>query len=261
MFDFHLHSSISFDSECSATDIIKKAENIGLKEICFTDHYDYNSDVNKKHELFDLSDYSNAYDDLTSDSVLIRRGVEFSLTDWNLRELDLLLTERNFDFVIGSVHYVDGYDPYEIEYWNGISVKEGYEKYLKRVLECVKKHSNFDVLGHLTYVSKSPNCPIPTPVDFNEFQDITDEIMKILVSKGIGMEINTSGVDKVGVFLPDTQYLKRFKELGGEIVTVGSDSHDALRVGQYSKEALEILKDLFGYVCTFEKRRPIFHKL
>ena len=75
------------------------------------------------------------------------------------------------------------------------------------------------------------------------------------------MEINTSGVDRCGGFLPTADFFRRFKELGGEIVTIGSDSHNAERVGQYSKEACEIMKEIFGYVCTFEKRQPIFHKL
>lgn len=261
MFDFHLHSMISFDSECPPENIVKKAESLGLREICFTDHYDYNSDKNKKHELFELSDYSKIYDGLKSDKIDIRLGVEFSLTNWNMSELDAFLSKRSFDFVIGSVHYVNGYDPYEVEYWDGISVEEGYKIYLECILDCVKIHHNFDVLGHLTYVSKSPNCPSPAPVDYNQYKQITDEIMKVLVSKGKGMEINTSGVDKIGVFLPDVEYIKRFKELGGEIITVGSDSHDDKRVGQYTKEALEIIKDVFGYVCTFENRKPIFHKL
>ena len=85
--------------------------------------------------------------------------------------------------------------------------------------------------------------------------------MKILVKKGMGMEINTSGVDKTGDFLPPATFLRRFKELGGEIVTIGSDAHTPDRVGQYSKEGLEILKDIFGYVCTFNERTPTFHKL
>ena len=74
------------------------------------------------------------------------------------------------------------------------------------------------------------------------------------------MEVNTSGMDRVGEFLPSKAFLKRFRELGGEIVTVGSDAHNADRVGQYTKEAIEMVKDIFGYVCTFENRKPIFHK-
>ena len=75
------------------------------------------------------------------------------------------------------------------------------------------------------------------------------------------MEINTSGVDRCGGFLPTADFFRRFKELGGEIVTIGSDTHNVERVGQYSREAAEILKEIFGYVCTFEGRQPIFHKL
>ena len=75
------------------------------------------------------------------------------------------------------------------------------------------------------------------------------------------MEINTSGVDCCGDFLPGAEYLRRFKELGGQIVTVGSDAHTPNRVGQYTDRACAILKDIFGYVCTFEKREPVFHKL
>lgn len=261
MFDFHLHSNVSFDSDTLASDIVKKAEQIGLKEICFTDHYDYNSDPTKIHNLFEYDKYQNAYKNLSSSSVLVRKGVEFGLTTWNKNELRDLLSLYNFDFVIGSVHYVYGYDPYEVEYWDGITIKRAFEKYLEETLKCVKIHDDFDVLGHLTYVCKSPNNPTHEPVKFNDFSDITDEIMKILIKKGRGMEINTSGLDRVGEFLPSIDYLKRYKDLGGEIITIGTDSHNIDRVGQYSDEALEILKSIFGYVCTFEKRKPIFHKL
>ena len=85
--------------------------------------------------------------------------------------------------------------------------------------------------------------------------------MKTLAQKGKGMEINTSGKDRVGEFLPSYDFIKRFKELGGEIITIGSDSHDDTRVGQYISEALDIAKDVFGYVCTFDKRKVVFNKL
>jgi histidinol-phosphatase (PHP family) len=81
------------------------------------------------------------------------------------------------------------------------------------------------------------------------------------VSKGKGLEMNTSGVDRCGNFLPTADIVRRFRELGGEIVTIGSDAHAAKRVGQYAFDACEILRDIFGYVCTFEDRKPIFHKL
>jgi histidinol-phosphatase (PHP family) len=96
---------------------------------------------------------------------------------------------------------------------------------------------------------------------YKDFSDISDEIMKELAHKGIGMELNTSGINAVGAFLPDRDFLLHFKQLGGEIITVGTDSHNERRIGQYIPEALEMIKNIFGYVCTFEKRKPIFNKL
>lgn len=261
MFDFHLHSKVSFDSEEEPIEILKAAEKQGLEEICFTDHYDFDSEENGHHDLFTLEEYAAAYDGLKPDKVKIRRGVEFGMTVWNKKELDELLSGRKFDFVLGSVHFADGYDPYFKEFWEGISFDEAVDKYMKTVLECVQNHDNFDVLGHLTYVCKSEYNPTHSTVKYRDISDISDEIMRVLVAKGKGMEVNTSGVDRVGDFLPSLDFLKRFRELGGEIITVGSDSHDRNRVGQYAKEAIDVVGQVFPYVCTFEKRKPIFHKI
>ena len=261
MFDYHLHSSVSFDSESSAMEIALGAKAAGLKEICFTDHFDFNSDPEKPHSLFSLEDYRAAYDGVTVPGLTIRNGVELGLTRWNGPQLNDFLSRYPFDFAIGSVHFVGGFDPYEPEYWQGRTVAEAFRVYLEEIYHCVQLHDNFDVLGHLTYVCKSVHNPTREPVRMADYLDITDEIMKILVTKGKGMEINTSGVDRAGAFLPSADYLRRFKELGGEIVTVGSDAHDPGRVGQYAPQALQILGDIFGHVCTFRQREPVFHKL
>jgi len=261
MFDYHLHSSVSFDSKCDAKKIVLAAESKGLKEICFTDHYDFNDEPERQHDIFSMENYRSVYDNIFSDKVIIRRGVEFGLTHWNQNELKTLLSQYNFDFVIGSVHFTGGYDPYFEEFWLHNGIDEGFEKYLKQTLKCVNAHNDFDVLGHMNYVCKSAYNPTKQPLKYSDYSDICDEIMKTLVRKGKGMEINTSGIDRVGEFLPSYDFIKRFKELGGEIITVGSDSHDDIRVGQYISEALEIAKEIFGYVCTFEKRRVIFNKL
>ena len=90
---------------------------------------------------------------------------------------------------------------------------------------------------------------------------MVDEILRTLAKKGKGMEVNTSGMDRAGDYLPGAVYLKRFQELGGKIVTVGSDAHRCDRVGQYSFEVCRMLKDIFGHVCTFRDREPVFHRL
>lgn len=130
MYDFHLHSRVSFDSTADPMSIVLAAEKHGLKEICFTDHYDFNTDPRVTPDIFTLERYAEEYDALTSDSVLIRRGVELGFTTWNTKELSELLSKREFDFVIGSIHYVDGTDPYYSEFWKSNSGRESFEKYL-----------------------------------------------------------------------------------------------------------------------------------
>ena len=135
------------------------------------------------------------------------------------------------------------------------------QRFLEATLECVKIHEDFDVLAHLTYIAKTHCHPAPRPVPYDIHREIVDEILRVLAAKGKGLEMNSSGVDRCGGFLPTAEYFRRFKELGGEIVTIGSDAHRADRVGQYSFESCQMLKDIFGYVCTFENRQPVFHKL
>ena len=261
MFDYHLHTTVSFDGKGTAQEMAEAAVKAGLKEICFTDHLDYYDDPSKPPRLFTMEEYSKAYDYLQVPGLTVRKGFEIGLTIYNAEDLREILKKRPFDFIIGSIHFADGYDPYHPAYWEGKTVEQAFHRYLEVTYDCVKVHDDYDVLGHLTYVCKSVHNPSHKPVPYKDHAELIDEILRILVAKGKGMEINTSGVDRAGDFLPTADILKRFRELGGEIITVGSDAHDPSRVGQYSKEALEIVKDVFGYICTFENRQAIFHKL
>ena len=261
MFDFHMHTSVSFDSETTAADMIRAAETAGLREICFTDHYDCHWLDNEAHDLFTLDAYRAAYDTLPDSPVTVHRGVEMGLTRWNRSIAEVFTQSYPLDFVIGSLHFVDGYDPYDKKYWDGKTMHTAYRRYLEEILDCVRTHDDFDVLGHLTYVAKSPNNPYRIPVPYEDFTALTDEIMRVLIKKGKGMEINTSGVDRVGDFLPSARHLQRFCELGGRVVTIGSDAHDPSRVGQYSDRAVAVCKEIFGHACTFAQRNPVFHTL
>lgn len=261
MFDFHMHSTVSFDGHDSAESMVAAAVAAGLKEICFTDHIDYFANVQEQEWVFDTEVYNRTYDALDHPQLKIRRGMEFGIKPYNAPQLREDLKRRPFDFVLGSVHFVDELDVYYREYWDGKTVFEAERRFLEETLTCVQAHEDFDVLGHLTYIGKARAHHAPRPVPYEEHRELIDEILRVLVSKGKGMEINTSGVDRCGDYLPAPEYLRRFKELGGEIVTVGSDAHTASRVGQYTDRACQLLKEIFGYVCTFENRQPVFHKL
>ena len=261
MFDFHMHSRVSFDGHDTGLTLARAAAANGLKEICFTDHLDYDPLGQMGVMAFDTEVYNAEYDSLEVPGLIIRRGMEFGMTEDNVARFKKDLQRRPFDFVLGSIHFVDDLDVYFPPFWEGKTLFEAERRYLEDTLKCVRVHEDFDVLAHLTYIAKSPCHPAPRPVAYDDHREIVDEILKILVQKGKGMEMNSSGVDRCGGFLPTADYLRRFKELGGEIVTIGSDAHDTNRVGQYNREACEILKDIFGYVCTFADRKPTFHKL
>ena len=261
MFDYHMHSRVSFDGHDSAIEMALAAKKAGLKEICFTDHLDYDPLEQMGVLAFDTEVYNAAYDELEVPGLLIRRGMEFGMTPDNPEQFRKDLQRRHFDFVLGSIHFVDDLDVYFTPYWQDKTVFEAERRFLESTLECVRIHDDFDVLAHLTYIGKARQHPAPRAVPYGEHREIIEEILKTLAAKGKGMELNTSGMDRCGGFLPTADYFRRFRELGGEIVTVGSDAHDSGRVGQYAKEACEVLKEIFGYVCTFEDRKPIFHKL
>ena len=257
MYDYHMHSRVSFDAKDSGLDMARAASARGLKEICFTDHIDYTPELDM---VFDTAVYNAEYNGLEVPGLLIRRGMEFGLTPDNPNQLKQDLQRRPFDFVIGSVHLVDGVDVYMEPYWQGKSYDEAIRRYLETTLECVRVHEDYDVLGHLTYIAKCGANPRKEPLRYSDHRAIMDEIMLELVRRGKGMELNTSGIDRCGGPLPTLDYFRRFYELGGRIITVGSDSHDVARAGQYTHEMVAELKKIFGYVCTFEGRRPIFHR-
>ncbi len=261
MFDFHMHSFVSFDGKDSAENMARMAAARGLREICFTDHLDYDPLGTMGNLAFDDGAYSRAYDMLQVPGLIVRRGMEFGLTVDNREQLAKDLRRRNFDFVIGSVHFARDLDVYFAPYWEGRTVYEAEREYLETTLRCVQVHEDYDVLGHLTYLSKARAHPCPRPMVYEEHRELVDEILKTLAQKGKGLELNTSGMDRCGDYLPGLEYFRRFKELGGSIVTVGSDAHHGRRVGQYCAEACAALSEIFGYVCTFENRKCVFHRI
>ena len=261
MFDYHMHTVVSFDGHDRGLQMAQAAKAAGLKEICFTDHLDYDPLGEMGIIAFDTAAYNAEYDNLEVEGLKIRRGMEFGMTVDNRGQFKEDLKRRPFDFVLGSIHFVDDLDVYFEEYWKNKTVFEAERRYLEATLDCVRLHDDFDVLAHLTYIGKTSSHHAPRCVPYEEHRELIDEILKTVAAKGKGLEMNTSGVDRCGGFLPTADYFRRFKEFGGEIVTIGSDAHTASRVGQYSYDACDILKDIFGHVCTFEDRKPLFHKL
>lgn len=261
MFDYHMHSIVSFDGHDRGEALARAAADRGLTEICFTDHVDFDPLSPVQTMVFDVNTYNREYDNLEVPGLKIRKGMEFGLTDGNESLLLQRLSQRHYDFVLGSVHFVNGLDVYFKEYWEDMIPFDAQRLFLETTLRQVREHQDFDVLAHLTFLMKSPYNPVRAPLSYDAHREVLDEILLMLAQKGKGLEMNTSGVDRSVGFLPTIDFFRRFKELGGEIVTVGSDAHRSERVGQYCPEAAKMLGEIFGYVCTFQDRKPIFHKI
>lgn len=263
--DFHLHSFFSGDSDTAPELIAETALQRGLSAICFTDHYDADYpyedvcfELDTKACLERIAGLRSAYEG----RIEIGSGVELGLQP-HLGALYRSYTGRfPFDFVIGSTHLVDGKDPYYASFWEGCAPKDGIRRFLEVTLENMKAFDDFDVYGHLDYIVRY--APLePRSFFYEDYGELMDEILKFLISHGKGIEVNTGGY-KAGLGCPNPcpEVIRRYRELGGEIVTMGSDAHTAEYVGSFMEEAREILRDCgFRYFALFRGRKAEFVRL
>lgn len=265
LWDSHMHSQYSGDSQTPQEDMIKAAIEKKLDGICFTDHLDI--DYPKEPELFllDLPNYTSsvsALQDSYRDKIQIRYGIELGLQPHLAAVHSDILKQYPFDFVIGSSHVVHGIDPYYPEFYDGRTEEEGYREYFESILENIRAFDGFDVYGHIDYVvrygpTKNKNYR------WTSYQDIIDEILKLLISLGKGIEINTAGF-KYGLGHPNPteEILARYHNLGGEIITIGADAHIPEHVAYDFHKIPDILQAAgFDYYTVFKERRPEFIKL
>lgn len=267
--DCHLHSSHSGDSKTPMEEMILQGISQGLTTMCFTEHQDigYPDSPEMAGDVFLLNTDSYLYDlarlkEKYQSRIRLLFGVELGLQPEVMRQNAVYAKSYEFDFIIGSSHVCHGRDPYYPDFYRGRSEEEAYREYFESILENIRKFSNFDVYGHLDYVVRyGPD--MDKNYSYEKYRDIFDEILKLLLEKGKGIELNTGGIKKgMKDFHPCMDVLKRYRELGGEIITVGSDSHDALHIADSFDRACQALRECgFRYYTVFEKRTPEYIRL
>jgi len=175
---------------------------------------------------------------------------------------DSLLSQTPFDFVIGSSHLVHGYDPYYPEFFEGRKEFLCYMEYFESILENISAYDGFDVYGHIDYVVRyGPNRN--REYSYGRYKDILDEILKKLISMGKGIELNTGGYHYgLGEPNPCTAVIRRYRELGGEIITIGADAHTPDKIACAFDKAASVLEACgFRYYTIFKDRKPEFISL
>jgi len=264
MYDYHVHSNFSADCEVDMKDTIERAIDIGMKEICFTDHIDYeycDKSINFEFDMKDYGDYINRMRSLYGDRIKILKGVEMGIQPHIIKKCDDVILANDFDFVISSIHTCDKKDLYTGDFFANKSPKESYNKYFEDLLYCTENFNNFNVLGHLDILIRYNEDVAKENI--RDYFDIIEEIFKKLIAKNKGIEINTSGFRyNLDSFHPTVDVIKLYRSLGGEILTTGSDSHNPNTLGLKFDYVYEVLRDLgFKYITTFEKMEHKFIKI
>lgn len=255
--DYHIHTKFSADSEADPRLHILKAIEMGLDEICFTDHQDFcypktSFDLNVKDYLAELKLLKEEYKDM----IKIKIGVEVGLDLDFIDEINAFVDGYDFDYVIGSIHVIkqtEFFDP--AEYFINKTKEEAHKEFFMNTLECVKAFDCFNCLGHLDYIVRYGPYEDKT-VNHELYQDIIDEIFRVLIGKNKGIEVNTSGYkDLKTCGFPNFKQVERFYQLGGRIITVGTDSHTSDRIGEHVDKVISEYQRIgFDDVSTFTKR-------
>lgn len=278
--DYHVHTDFSDDSEYPMEQVINDAIAKGLDEICFTDHVDYgikkdwdDPDGIEYRETepgvfqpFANVDYPKYYElyqqlkDKYGQDVSLKLGMEFGMQMHTVKKYEKLFARYPFDFIILSVHQVEDKEFWTQDFQAGRTQQQYNERYYEEMLQLVRNYHNYSILGHVDLITRYDKAGV---YPFDKIKPILTEIFKTVIADGKGIEVNTSS-HRYGLkdLTPAMDILKLYRELGGRIITIGSDSHKPEHLNAYIDETREELKKL-GYTefCTFQQMQPFFHKL
>ncbi|MCI1779566.1 MAG: histidinol-phosphatase HisJ family protein [Bacteroidales bacterium] len=269
IFDNHLHSQFSVDSRTTLKELTDKAIERHLAGIAITDHLDIDAPRKQDEYLFDIAEQQKEIDRLQAEpkikgtSLKILKGIEIGLQPETYEKNRKFVAGKYFDTVIASVHFIDQLDPFYHTYYKDKTYKQAYGHALETIYETAIEYKDFDILGHFDYVARYAPYEV-RDITYREFGDYLDPILKFLAEEGKALEINTKSYRLFNGHeqLFDDNILKRFRELGGEALSLGSDSHDALRVAEnFEKYVSVAIKCGFRYLVHYEHRKPVFEKI
>jgi histidinol-phosphatase (PHP family) len=258
--DTHTHTDNSFDGNCPVEDLCESAIAKGIKTVAFTDHieidffYENGFDKTADKSFIDITKAKDEY----KDKLKVLSGIELGEATYDTACSEKLLNEKDYDIVLASIHNLrDVEDFYYLDYG-----KENIDSLLRiyfNELKVLADWAKFDSMAHLTYPLRYIVGEHDIYVDLKKYRNDIDEVLSLLAEHDKALEINTSGLrQKLADTMPGEPIVKRFKELGGKYITVGSDSHDAENMGAGIKRGMEIAKHCgFQYVTIFEKRKPV----
>ena len=259
--DYHIHSNHSPDCKVPIDELCQTAVTKGFQEIVITDHFEFYT-TGHPVGLFTPKYIAKIMDEIEEaqkkyeGQLIIRKGIEFGQPTVNPESAKEILAQFPFDYVIGSVHKVGNLSLSNVAY-NAHNIEDICLNYFDMLYELADQ-GDFDCLGHIDmirlYAAKQG-----TPLDILEYEEQLIPILRRVIERGKGIEINTIGFrQELSTTLPDINVLKLYRELGGQILTIGSDAHRAADIGSgWSESAILAKLAGFDYVTLYQNRRPI----
>lgn len=265
MFDFHIHSEHSPDSVQTLDEICRSAIDKGLRGIAICDHVDMwffdreNTYTCMQNCICDVRRVKEKY----GNTLEIFQGVEMAEYLYDPKRAESILQLCAYDVILGSVHsviYEDITDSYSRIDFSDMTESKIYgflSEYFSKIIEMIEK-TNFDVLSHLTCPLRYINGKYGRNIDILRWKNEIFTIFEWIVKKGIALEVNASGVgDFYRKYMPDENLLHMYKEIGGELITIGSDAHTPQKIGNVFAQTKQMLGDIgFGAYYYYKERTP-----
>lgn len=263
--DYHVHSLFSTDASMSMEEACESAIDKGITELAFCDHLDYDDpDVDNCYLIdFDVHDKKIVeIKDKYAGRLKVINGIEVGLQGHVLEMTKNTVEQHHFDFVIASLHLVDHKSLHYGDFYRNKTSGEAFSRYFAEYTKLLKGYKNYSVAGHLDLVRRYKSYYDEIP-PFSSIVDALDILLHTIIGDGKGLEVNTSGYRyDISSALPGYDILCRYRELGGEIITIGSDAHSAKDIGDHFNDAIELIKAAgFRYISTFENMQPSFQKI
>lgn len=268
LYDQHVHSRHSFDSQADPAALVKTAIARGLTGVTFTEHFDTHPD-DWKTCTYDDDAFTRTIEQLRAKfagAIFVGKGIEVCCQPERMDFILDFLQSHEFDMVMLSVHYFGSQALHLRENWNGLGPAEGTRLYLETVLEAVRlcealhaTHGRvFDVLAHLDFVKRYSQRFLGT-YDVSRFGDLLDEILRTCIAADLVPEINTSTWrQQLGEPMPGADTIARYARLGGTAMSLGSDAHSPQDVGADFDRAVAMLRAAgIRHTPVFKKRERL----
>lgn len=263
LFDSHTHSDNSHDGHAPISLMCEVAASKELMGFAITDHCECDDPklnmINRFAAVqFEILKAQASF----RDQMTVTCGIELGQAVYAPDVAEALLAKYKFDFVLASLHN----NPGEVDFchvdFRGKDIHQLLSAYYDNVLK-LAQWNKFDSLAHLTYPLRYIQGFQKIPVDMQPYDEVIREILKTIAQNGKAIEINTSTLGQdLGMTMPSLDYVKLFKELGGEYVTIGSDAHWAKHIGSYLDVGMDMLKEAgFEYLTVFRRREPMMLKI